>query len=133
MTGSGKTKQISLGDGFGDVAVNVNGASIEIHVDGSLDTYTDAAVRMHPVANDSGRVTTASPAALKPGDKMPDGTVFAGTSPETKALMYTTPKDAPFTCTFNEAAAYAKQLNGHRFLGHDDWRVPTKHELNELF
>src|SRR5204862_7775979 len=48
-------KEISLGDGFGEVAVKVNGASIEIHADGSLDTYTDAAVRAHPAANDSAR------------------------------------------------------------------------------
>jgi hypothetical protein len=29
------------------------------------------------------------------GDKMPDGTVFAGISPETNKPMYATPKNAP--------------------------------------
>ena len=46
--------------------------------------------------------------------------------------MYTTPKDAPLTYTFNEAADYAKQLNADRYLGHDDWRVPTNAELDVL-
>src|SRR4051812_25965700 len=29
--------------------------------------------------------------ALSPGDKMPDGTVYAGVSPDTRKPMYTTP------------------------------------------
>ena len=64
------------------------------------------------------------------GDKMPDGTVFAGISPDTSKPMYATPADAPLTYTFNEARAYAKELAAH---GHQDWRVPTKAELNVLF
>jgi hypothetical protein len=47
--------------------------------------------------------------------------------------MYTTPADAPLTYTFNEAANYAEQLNAQKYLGHDDWRVPTKGELAVLF
>lgn len=35
--------------------------------------------------------------------------------------------------TFDEAAKYAKKLNGKKALGHDDWRVPTKAELDMLF
>jgi Protein of unknown function (DUF1566) len=37
------------------------------------------------------------------------------------------------TYTFNEAANYAAKLNREKYLGHDDWRVPTKGELNVLF
>jgi hypothetical protein len=65
------------------------------------------------------------------GDKMPDGTILAGYY-EDKPL-YTTPTDAPLTYTFNEAAKYADQLNARKYLGHDDWRVPSKGELNVLF
>jgi Protein of unknown function (DUF1566) len=66
----------------------------------------------------------------KIGDKMPDGTVFAGISPDTNKPMYTTPADASLTMTFNDAQKYAANLDAH---GHQDWHVPTKAELNMLF
>jgi hypothetical protein len=66
----------------------------------------------------------------QPGDKMTDGTVYAGTSPDTGKPMYTTPKDAPLTYTFNQAKEYAANLDAH---GHRDWRAPTKSELHVLF
>ena len=61
---------------------------------------------------------------------MPDGTVFAGISPDTKKKMYATPADASLTMTFNEATEYAAKLDAH---GHQDWRLPTKAEMNVLF
>lgn len=69
----------------------------------------------------------------KIGDTLTDGTVFAGISPDAGNAVYATPADAPLTMTFNEAAAYAKKLNLEKYLGFDDWRVPTKAELNVLF
>ncbi len=66
----------------------------------------------------------------KPGTAMPDGSIYAGVSPDTGKPMYVTPKDAPLTLTFGAAAKYAKRLDAH---GHRDWRVPTKAELNVLF
>ncbi len=68
--------------------------------------------------------------APAPGDKMPDGTVFAGMSPDTNKPMYATPADASLTMTFNEAKEYAARIDAH---GHKDWHVPTKAELNVLF
>jgi hypothetical protein len=44
--------------------------------------------------------------------------------------MYATPADAPLTLTFNEGRQYAEKLDA---CGHQDWRVPTKDELNVLF
>jgi hypothetical protein len=70
------------------------------------------------------------PPEPKLGDKMPDGTVLAGISPDTKNPMYVTPADASLAMKFNEAQDYAAQLDAH---GHKDWRVPTKAELNVLF
>jgi Protein of unknown function (DUF1566) len=67
----------------------------------------------------------------KIGGKMLDDTVYAG-SLEGKDI-YTTPADAPLSYTFSGAAKYAKKLNREKYLGHDDWRVPTKAELNVLF
>jgi hypothetical protein len=66
----------------------------------------------------------------KPGSVMPDGSIYAGVSPDTGKPMYATPKDAPLTCNFNDAAKYASSLDAH---GRNDWRVPTKTELNVLF
>jgi hypothetical protein len=67
------------------------------------------------------------------GSIMPDGSIYAGMSPDTGKAMYATPADASLTMTFNEVAEYAKTANSHRDYGHDDWRVPTKAELNVLF
>jgi len=71
-----------------------------------------------------------SPAEPQIGDRMPDGTVLAGRSPDTGKPMYAMLQDAPLTYTFNEATAYAKELVAG---GHRDWRVPTQKELNVLF
>ena len=67
---------------------------------------------------------------LAVGDKMPDGTIFAGISPDTHQPMYAVPADASISMDFNEAAKYAAKLDAH---GHEDWRVPTKAELDVLF
>jgi hypothetical protein len=69
-------------------------------------------------------------AHANPGDRMTDGTVFAGISPDTHKPMYTTSADAKLTYAFDQAQKYAARLDAH---GHDDWRVPTKGELNVLF
>jgi hypothetical protein len=84
--------------------------------------------RACPVANDDGKA--AANAEPKMDDKMPDGTVYVGISPDTGRAIYTTPADASLTMTFNEAKEYAAKLDAH---GHQDWRVPTKGELNVLF
>ena len=73
------------------------------------------------------------PAVMKAGDKMPDGTIYAGISPETGKKMYAMPADASVTYTFNEAQEHAQTINACKEHGHDDWHVPTKGELNVLF
>lgn len=67
------------------------------------------------------------------GDKMPDGTIYAGISPDTGRRMYATPPGASLTMPFNEAVERLKASNGRKLCGHEDWRVPTKNELNVLF
>jgi len=67
---------------------------------------------------------------LNPGDVMPDGTIYAGISPDTNQPMYAAPEDAPVSMDFNAAAKYAKTLQvGDK----KDFRVPSKAELNVLF
>ena len=64
------------------------------------------------------------------GEVIPDGTIYAGVSPETGKAMFTTAADAPATCGFPEAQEYAAKLDAN---GHLDWRVPTRDELNEMY
>ncbi len=125
---SGKAKEISFIENASDVTLTVNGVRVEIHNDGSILAYTNGTVKVCPVANDDGN--GRSPAEPKIGDKMLDGTIFAGISPETNKPMYATPADALLTMEFNHATDYAAKLDAH---GHRDWRVPTKNELNILF
>src|ERR1019366_8451567 len=81
--GSGKTREISLGEDFGDVAVKVNGVRVEVHTDGSIlaytngrvDAYTNGPVQVHPAANDS--ALSASPSQI--GD-LDGGGVYVGKS-----------------------------------------------------
>jgi hypothetical protein len=87
-------------------------------------------------AEERGGYDVEPPAALldrilpKPGKRMPDGTVYAGISPDTGRAMYTTPEDAPGTMKWKDAMKYAAKLDAH---GHKDWRVPSKAELNVPF
>src|SRR5947209_5875686 len=124
MAEGSNEQEITLGAGLQTV-VHYGDTTIELHPDGDVEVYTNAAVHLHPHPNNA-----APKAEPHVGDKMSDGTIFAGTSPETHKPMYATPADVPLTCTFNEAQKYAARLDAH---GHQDWHVPTKSELNVLF
>src|ERR1051326_9111836 len=67
----------------------------------------------------------------KPGDRMADGTVFAGVSPR-GAPLYTTPEDGEETIKGRDALAYAFALTVQHHLDHDDWRVPNIEQLRVL-
>ncbi len=94
---------------------------------GEWEAYRAGVKAPKPTTND-GSAPAAEP---KPGDEMDDGTVYAGSL--NGRGIYTTPRDAPLTYTFKQAAKFAEKLNREKHLGHDDWRVPTKNELNVLF
>ncbi len=66
---------------------------------------------------------------LRLGDTMPDGSIYAGISPDTGIPFYATPADAPGLYLFPEAIDYAAALDAH---WHKDWRVPSRAELNVL-
>lgn len=63
------------------------------------------------------------------GARMEDGTIYVGLSPGTKDRMFMATENSP-AMTFNEAAKYTKRLDVH---GHNDWRIPTKQELEQIF
>src|ERR1039458_5284625 len=83
MAEGSKAREISLGEGFGEVALKVNGATVEVHADGSIDAhttgdvdaYTNASVRVHTPAND----TAALSAEPQIGD-LDDGGTYVGLS-----------------------------------------------------
>jgi hypothetical protein len=116
---------ISLSEGFGAIVVQGDRIRVEISPEGHINVRTP------------GRVTSSAPTciaasaeALKVGASMPDGTIYAGVSPDTGKPIYAMPKDAPMHCDFNQTAHYAANLDAH---GRKDWRAPTKAELNVLF
>lgn len=129
MTGTtNKAKEITFIENGDGVAVKVHGVSVEIHTDGSILAYTNGNVKVYPPANEASQ--PAASVEPKIGVKMPDGTIYAGISPDTNKPMYATPADAPLTMTFKAAKKYAAKLDVH---GHKDWHVPSKAELNVLF
>jgi hypothetical protein len=114
------------------VIIKKDGIEVDLGSDGNIVVHTNGDVKVQPTpANDT--ATPAATTGLQPGDKMPDGSIFAGISPDTGKQMFAMPADAGVSLTFNQAAKYAKTLNGKNRLGHDDWRVPTEAELHVLF
>jgi hypothetical protein len=67
---------------------------------------------------------------LKVGDRMPDGTIYAGVSPDSGKRLFAAAADAPRLMAFKDANHYAQTLEVH---GHKDWRLPTREELTNLF
>jgi len=72
---------------------------------------------------------SAAATAPRIGGIMPEG-IYAGVPAKTGKAMYTTPGDAPGLYTWEKGAEYCAALETD---GHQDWRAPTKGELNELF
>lgn len=64
------------------------------------------------------------------GDKVADGSIFAGISPETKRPMFVLPKDESLRMSFNAAQKHARNVDE---CGHKDWRLPTPAELHVLY
>jgi hypothetical protein len=67
---------------------------------------------------------------LKIGEEMPDGTIYAGISPDTNKPMYIASEAVPLNMEFNKAVKYAQKLKVH---GHKDWRIATPSEMAQLF
>src|SRR5260221_4864770 len=66
--------------------------------------------------------------APKPGDKMPDGTSYAGISPDTGTIMFLLPLDNQLATKWRGA----QKLNKQFAYGHDDWRRPSESEASLL-
>lgn len=71
--------------------------------------------------------------ALLAGQKMADGSIFAGMTADGKSQIYAMPEDLDVTMTFNNAAKAVKQLNNQKALGHDDWQIPSLENVHVLY
>jgi len=107
-----------VGKDFNTVAMY--GATVELAADGKLIVTTNGTVQIKPAAaNDTSAI------ALMAGQKMADGSVFAGLTADGKSQIYAMPDDLDVTMTFNDAAKAVKKLNNNKALGHDDWQIPA--------
>lgn len=66
------------------------------------------------------------------GQKMYDGTVYAGISPDTGTAMYIMPQDVPGVKVWKESQEAAEELNKFRAYGHGDWRLASEQEWDVL-
>src|SRR5262249_19594334 len=85
--------QINVSKGFN--AVLLNGVTIQQAADGHLVISAPGTVFMKSAA--------ANDSEPQIGDKMADGTIYAGISPDTGKKMFTTPADAPLTMRWKKA------------------------------
>lgn len=104
MEGGGTKVQM---DGKGNVEIFVNGG-------GSVTVHTNDGITIGPAAD----------ATAKAGNKLADGTIYAGNG------FSATPADAPDLYEWAESKRYCEDLIAN---GHDDWALPTKDQLNKLY
>jgi len=129
--GNGTARQISLGDNFGDVAVEVNRVLVRIAANGQVavrtssdvDAYTNASVRVHAAVNDTAAKAST---AIEIGD-LDDGGIYVGLSAENGKPLHAALADLPKYKTFDEALAAAEQLKA----AHPTAHVPTPMELDK--
>jgi hypothetical protein len=84
-------------------------------------------------ADVSSRAISVAKIALEIGQKMADGSVFAGMTADGKSEIYAMPEDLDLTMNFNEAARAVQKLNNQKALRHDDWQIPTLENLYVLY
>jgi len=91
--GSGKAREISLGEDFGDVAVKVNGIRIEVHTEGSITVNVQGAtitidkngtVARQAAANDASEAKTTHEIGYIERDGDHKGEIYGGIFPDGK-------------------------------------------------
>jgi hypothetical protein len=79
---------------------------------------------------DEGRIKKLFGLEVVIGDRMADGSIYAGMSPNSGKKLFAAAANAPRPMTFQDAERYANSLDVH---GHKDWRLPSLKELRQLF
>jgi hypothetical protein len=103
----------------GETSVTLgNGDAATVQGGGSVTVYTDDSIIVRPAVNG------ASTPAPKAGDRLADGTIYAGNN------FAATPADAPGSYIWTNGKRYCEDLVSN---GHDNWTLPTKDQLNHLY
>lgn len=122
-------------------SVSVHGARIALTPEGHLAVSTTGSFTVFPTVASSDKIAVPAVHAEKEvGQRMPDGTIYAGISPSTGRDMYVTPKDlkgihsglARFGELKGLMARFNKRASKKNF-GHTDWHMPTEAELEVLY
>jgi hypothetical protein len=66
------------------------------------------------------------------GQKMQDGSVYAGLTADGKQRIFAMPEDLDVVATFNDAARAVEKLNANKYLGCEDWQIPSMKTLQVL-
>jgi hypothetical protein len=77
-------------------------------------------------------INDTSALALIVGQKITDGSVFAGLTADGKQQIYAMPTDLDVTMTFNDAAKAVERLNDKNTLGHNDWQIPVLENVRAM-
>ena len=123
-----KGTKISISEDFN--AIVLNGVTIEQAADGHLVITVPPGVT---VIHKPAPANDTSAIALLSGQKMADGSVFAGMTADGKQQIYAMPEDLDVTMTFNDAAKAVKKLNSQKALGHDDWQIASLENTRVLY
>ncbi len=116
--GSGKAREIDLGDDFGNVVLKANGAQVTISADGSIHGVPAA-------ADDKAK----SGAALQIGDPH-DGGVYVGLSATDGRPLHAALADWPDYLNFDHACEVAEKMR-RLIPGRENAHVPTPEELDK--
>ena len=124
----GNKKEIKLGDDLGVVGVTVNGLRLEVAADGrSVKVVSDDPVEISATVNGIRQRVMTAPVKepVKVGQKMKDGSIFAGLTEENEYQIFVMPSDLGILHTFNKAAKAIDRLNKDKDanLGHKDWQI----------
>jgi hypothetical protein len=129
--------KISISKNFN--AIVLNGVTIEQAADGHLMITAPGVTVIHKPA----AANAAAPAnntavktakdALEIGEKMADGTIYAGMTADGKQQIYAMPDNLDVCMTFNDAAKAVEKLNSQKALGHDDWQIPALENVYVLY
>jgi hypothetical protein len=127
----GKTNTQVVLDDSAEIIVVRGGIRVQFNANGGIDVYGNAPVTLHPPVN---AVAPQPQIKTDPqvGDRMDDGTVFGGISPDTNKPMYVRPADQPLTMKWKQAMDYAAHFEGHGKAA-GTFHLPTEGELNVLF
>jgi hypothetical protein len=126
-----KITGVSISEDFNTVVLN--GITIEQTKDGALTIKTPGFSNFSvtsKTAFDEGLKTESNP--LRIGDKMADGTVYAGLTVDGQQQIFAMPADLSILMTFNDAVKAVKKLNDDKTFGYNDWEIPTLEALRVL-